>query len=49
MGDFREFWIYKDYFSHTDLLSFKNTKAVKIGDTETNIVYRGYTHHIPTK
>lgn len=42
-GDFREFWIYKDYFSHTDLLSFKNTKAVKIGDAETNIVYRA-TH-----
>jgi len=42
-GDYREFWLYKDYFSHTDNESFINTKVVKIGDNENTIRYRA-TH-----
>ncbi len=42
-GDYRDFWLYKDFFSHTDLLSFKNTKVIQVGEAEIKIVYRA-TH-----
>lgn len=42
-GDFREFWLYKDYFSHTKELSFSHTKMVEVGTEKVPIKYRA-TH-----
>lgn len=42
-GDYRDFWLYKDFFSHTELETFTNTKQIKIGDEEATITYRA-TH-----
>lgn len=42
-GDYRDSWLYKDYFSHTEAESFTNTKQVKVKDTEETITYRA-TH-----
>lgn len=42
-GDYREFWLYKDYFSHTTEQTFFNTKYMKVGDEVYPIHYRA-TH-----
>lgn len=42
-GDYRDFWLYKDHFSHTTDLSFIQKKAIKAGDKEHVLTYRA-TH-----
>ncbi len=42
-GDYRSFWLYKDWFSHTAELSFTNTKIVEVGKEKVPIKYRA-TH-----
>lgn len=42
-GDYRDFWLYKDYFSHTTDQSFTHSKKIKVGESETELVYRA-TH-----
>lgn len=41
--DYREYWLYKDYFSHTESESFTNTKQVQTRDEIATITYRA-TH-----
>jgi PBSX family phage terminase large subunit len=42
-GDYREFWLYKDYFSHTTEESFTRTYHVTVAGEEFPITYRA-TH-----
>lgn len=42
-GDYRQFWLYRDYFSHTDQKSFTHTKFVNIAGKDYPIHYRA-TH-----
>lgn len=42
-GDFRQYWLYKDYFSHTDEKSFTRTYQVSIAGVDFPITYRA-TH-----
>ena len=42
-GDYKKFWLYKDWFSHTDKLSFTNTKIISVGNQNIPIRYRA-TH-----
>lgn len=42
-GDFREFWLFKDYFSHTSDTSFTRTYKVTVSDKVFPITYRS-TH-----
>ena len=32
-GDYRDFWLYKDYFSHTTDQSFTHSKKIKVGES----------------
>lgn len=41
--DFKEFWIYKNFFSHTLEKSFTYTKTFSVGKEEFNLTYRA-TH-----
>lgn len=38
-GDFKEFWLYKEYFSHTTQKSFKHTKTMSVGTEKVHIKY----------
>jgi phage terminase large subunit len=38
-GDFEEFWLYKEYFSHTTEKSFSHTKTVAFGNESVDINY----------
>lgn len=38
-GDFKEFWLYKEYFSHTTERSFTNTKTISVGNETVSIKY----------
>lgn len=38
-GDFEEFWLYKEYFSHTKEKSFTHTKTIKFGTESVDINY----------
>ena len=42
-GDYRQFWLYKDYFSHTTDQSFTRTYAIDISGKPFNVTYRA-TH-----
>jgi len=42
-GDFREFWLYKDYFSHTTEESFSHVKTITVGLESFDLHYRA-TH-----
>ncbi len=42
-GDYRDFWLYKDYFSHTQNQSFAYDKEVKIGNESFTLKVRA-TH-----
>lgn len=41
--DFTEFWLYRDFFSHTSDKSFTNIKSYMVGDKSFNLQYRA-TH-----
>jgi hypothetical protein len=38
-GDFEEFWLYKEYFSHTIEKSFTHNKVIKFGNESVTIKY----------
>jgi PBSX family phage terminase large subunit len=42
-GDYRDFWLYKDWFSHTTNLSFSHTKTIDVTGSPVDIRYRA-TH-----
>lgn len=38
-GDYHDFWLYKEYFSHTQALSFTNTKLIQVKNRQIKINY----------
>lgn len=38
-GDFKEFWLYKEYFSHTTEMSFTHVKTISFGSEKVDIKY----------